>query len=100
MRNLFNWIITNFTWQDVLVWINPVFFFVFHILVYGMTVDNIVLSGSYALQLHIISQVIVLYEARKSYERKIPMILKRIKERTIVVDVPHYSSLEWMLCNQ
>lgn len=99
-RRLIDWIVANLTWQDIFVWINPVFFFVSHILVYGITIDNIILSGTYSLQLHIISQVIVLFQAKKNFERNLPMIRKRIKEKTIVVGDPDYSSMEWMLCNQ
>lgn len=100
-RNLIDWIIKHYTWQDQLVWFNPLIFFVSHILVYGFTIDNILMSGSFAFQLHIISQLIVLHNAKRNYERNVlPKIRKRIKEHTIVVSKPHYSKLEWMLCNQ
>ena len=100
-RKLVDWIINNLTWQDCIVWVNPLIFFIFHLLVYGLSIDNIIMSGNFALQLHIVTQLLVLHNAKRNFERNLlPRIRKRIKEHTIVVSEPHYSKLEWLMCSQ
>ena len=92
-----NWIIKRFTTKDFFIWIMPIFFFVSHILVYGFTLDNIMLTWTFTLTFHIL---MVVYFTNIDRTDMINRLRKRIKESTIRVSEPHYFNLEWMLCKQ
>lgn len=97
---LIKWIIEHLTWQDFMVWFMPLIFFVSHVFVYGFSIENIFLSGYFAMVLHVVSMLYVIKTAEAHYRNILPRLRKRLKERIIRVSEPHYVNLEWMMCDQ
>jgi len=94
---LIHWFMDHITRADFYIWIFPLFFFFTHIIVYGISIDSIVLSASMAIQIHMFGFLLVLHEKRNYYKQIFPRIRKRIKESTIRISEPHYFNLEWMI---